>query len=50
MSLEIAFFDVRIKAGANLEYYKKFNVALICSVDEHGTPVRYQITLSPRSE
>ncbi len=50
MSLDITFFDLRIKSGHNLEQYKKFNVALICSVDEHGSPIRYQITLSARSE
>lgn len=50
MSLDIAFFDVRIAVGADKDTYKKFSVSIICSVDENGTPVRLQSTITEKSE
>ena len=50
LSLDISFVDVRIKTGYGETSYKKFNVAIVCSVDDNGSPVRLQITLSPKSE
>ena len=49
-SLEIAYVDVRIGTGPRKDIYKKFGVSIMCSIDDNGTPVRFQVTLSEKSE
>jgi hypothetical protein len=50
MSLDIVFFDVRIGTGPAKDVYKTFSVAVICSTDDNGMPVRFQVTLSEKSD
>lgn len=50
LSLEMSYFDIRIATGPAKNIYKKFGVSVMCSTDENGTPVRFQITLSEKSE
>ncbi len=50
MSLGLVIFELRIGTGPNRDVYKKFCVTVICSVDDKGTPVRFQITLMEVSE
>ena len=49
-SLEMAYVDVRIGTGPHKDIYKKFGVSIMCSIDDNGTPIRFQITLSEKSE
>ncbi len=48
--LRLVFFDLRIATGPDRDVYKTFNASVICTVDESGSPVRFQITLSEKSE
>lgn len=50
MNLDIVFFEVRIGTGPDRNIYKKFNVSVICSLDDNGSPARFQVTLSEKSE
>lgn len=50
MNLDIVYFDVRLATGPDRDVYKKFSVSVICSVDDNGMPVRFQVTLSEKSE
>ncbi len=46
MNLDVCFFEARIATGPNRDIYKNFRVTIICSLDETGSPIRYQFILS----
>ncbi len=50
VNLHLTFFDMRVATGPDRDVYKTFNTSVICTVDENGSPVRFQITLSEKSE
>lgn len=50
VNLHLSFFEMRIATGPNRDVYKAFNTSVVCTVDENGSPVRFQITLSVKSE